>query len=85
MAWVDMVKLPSEKDDSGDFGNEGLFVDSFTPSESVTNNPLSDKGNTIMIHFGSCPEKVVDCNMILTFPVEFKAQQDQLSEVEKEL
>lgn len=37
------------------------------------------------ISFGSHPKREIDCNMIFTLPIEFKAHQDQVSEVEKEL
>lgn len=71
-----MVELPLEEEDFGDFGNEGLFTDSFTPLESITDDLLSDKGHIANICFGNHPKEAVDYNMILTLPVEFKAQQD---------
>lgn len=68
-----MVDLPSGKDDFGDFGDEELFMDSFTPLTLVTNDLSSDTGNTTVIHFGNCPKKAVNCNIILMLPTEFKA------------
>lgn len=80
-----MVDLPSGEDDFGEFSDEGLLINSFTPSELVTNDPSSDDGSIIVLHFGSCLERMVDYNMILTLPIKFRARQDQVSEVEKEL
>lgn len=37
------------------------------------------------IHFGNHFEEAIDCNVILTLPVEFKTHKDQVSEVKKEL
>lgn len=70
-----MAELPSDEDDFGDF-EEGLFAKSFTPLELITNNLPYNKGHMVDIRFNSHLERVVDCNMILTLPVEFKAQQD---------
>lgn len=78
-----MVDLPFGGDDFGDFGDEGLFIKSFTPSTSITNDLSNDTGNTTVIRFGSCLEKAVDCNMILTLTIKFKAQHNQIYKVKK--
>lgn len=79
-----MAEQPSDEDNFFDF-EEGLFVESFTPSELITDNLPVSKGNMANIHFHSHPEREVDYNMILTLLAEFKAHQDQVFEVEKEL
>lgn len=84
MTWADMAELPSDEDDFDDF-EEGLFTKSFTPSNLITGNLPGDKGHMADIHFDSHPERAVNYNMILTLSVEFKAQQDQVFEVEKVL
>lgn len=66
-----MVENLSGDDDFDDFNDEGLLIDSFTPSESVMNDLLSNTGNTTILRFGDCSEIIGDCNMILTLFVEF--------------
>lgn len=57
----------------GDFCDEGLLIDSFTPLESITNDLSSNTGNTTILQLGDYLERIVDCNRIPTLPVEFKA------------
>lgn len=65
---------------------KGMIICRFLHTvRSVTDNLLMNKDNTTNIRFGSHPEKEVDYHMILTLPAEFKAHQDQVFEVEKEL
>lgn len=72
MTWTDITELPSDEDDFVNF-KEGLFAESFTPSELIIGNLPVNKGHMNNIRFGSHPEREVDYNMILTLLVEFKA------------
>lgn len=80
-----MADISSGDDNFGDFCDEGLLIDSFTPSESITNDLSSDTRIITILHFGDCLKRIVDYNMILTLPMELRAQQDQVSKAENEL
>lgn len=76
---------PSGEDDFNDFYNGGILIDFFTLSESIMNDLSIDIGDTSILRFGDCPERIVDCNMIFTLPMDFRDRQDQVPKVNKKL